>query len=216
MRINALSMLFFYYIILFLFFGRTAICQSIILKPYIDDFKYYYCYYSYLNEDTVKMILYKSDIVNDSEVVFDSIFRYPEIFYNNKLVYKVKADEIIEGYFSYKEEDIKIVNVNNKYYYFVLINKDLWYNEYVIFDVLTGRNVRIEYNDEKYFGDIDNDGYYEVGGSVFDEGAAYSPTLIYKLASTIQLDSLLSKKLTLERYIEFHGFHYLEEHVKRK
>lgn len=223
MRINALSMLFFYYIILFLFFGKTAKCQSILLKPHFEEFENYYCYYSIINVDTIKIKFQKTDIIHEFEPDLDSIFQFPKIYYNNKLVFSVKSNNYeVELYsytnsdcYSYKKADIKIINVNNRYFYVVFIRIDPLDEEFVIFNLQSGEIKRVPFFNKKYFGDLDNDGFFEIGGGkpievTYDEIGSkmgnYRITFIIELGSTIYLDSLLTKKFTLENYFEFYGF----------
>jgi hypothetical protein len=132
---------------------------------------------------------------------------YPIIYIGNKVLYQETDGERI---FLINKSDIKIITLKqNVDYYLLLTMTDVVFEDNWL--VLKIHNQKVESINsilKQILNDIDNDGYYEIGGREPTDYACmdiekdcdslyYVPFEIFRLGKTFEYDSVLSKKLTI-------------------
>ncbi len=152
---------------------------------------------------------------NDGYVPNDSVFKCPEVFLGNKLIF---TDEEWKS-FEFKINSVKALKVKSTIY--ILLK---------IVDVLYGdRCFVIEISDNyfnthdvisKYFKNLDQDEFLELGGFYAVQGyrdgsdsGYYNPAYIFELNTRFLRDSTTSKRMTLEKFEKFHGYQTLDKAV---
>jgi len=138
----------------------------------------------------------------------DSVFMFPEILFRGN---KVQIDTTRAAY-SLKTNDIKYIDYKGIHYLLIKqfdINDDF----YEIFTIKNNQFVKIGEAFTAFLKDFDGDSILEVGGIGSREAYCskcdsmyYSPALLYKLGKEFVLDSISSKKLTIESNGIFLGF----------
>jgi hypothetical protein len=147
--------------------------------------------------------------IDDGYTKEDSVFYSPEIIIGKRIVFKLSNDDAYKITCS----SIQVLNINTNNNYILLKDIDNLFGEkYKVIHIRDGI-VSTFTSFANILGDIDDDGFYEIGGFSDIEGYCrdcdsgyYSPVVIYKLGEKFVLDSIISKKLTLEKYEAFLGY----------
>jgi len=160
-------------------------------------------------------------IGNDSVFIKSETVEYwqvnPIVYLGNDIIYTEPIDS--RNLFSINQSDVKIIQLPFTNIAYILLTKndppfdDKWL-------ILRVHNKRVEgtYTAIKQIlNNIDNDGFFRIGGRAFTEAVCldcdsilYSPYRIFKLSETVDFDSALSEKLTFKLYGTFLGFNYID------
>lgn len=147
----------------------------------------------------------------------DSVFYSPEIIIGKRIVFKFSNNDA----YKISCSSIQVLNINSSNNYILLKDTDNLFGEkYKVIHIRDGK-VSTFTSFASILGDIDDDGFYEVGGFSDIEGYCrdcdsgyYSPAVIYKLGEMFLLDSINSKGLTLDKYEIFLGYNILYTPVR--
>jgi hypothetical protein len=147
---------------------------------------------------------------------------HPTIYLNNKVIYKETNGS---KDFLISKSETKIVSLKNNIDEYILLTMvdppfvDKWF-------ILRVHNQKIEQTGsaiKEIFNDIDNDGYYEIGGRELTDAVCldcdsilYQPYKIYKLGNELEFDSILSKNLTIKLYGTYLGPNYKDTVLQQK
>ncbi len=173
-----------------------------------------------LGNDTLNVQINNSDIFqSDGFFKEDSLFILTKIYLNDSVIYLEDKFLLIE----FKANSISYISIDELNGYILFHERDpLAKKKLCIFQV-TDNEITKRYALATFFGDIDNDGFVEVGGFPLIEGycqscdsAFYTPAFIYELNTEFFLDSNLSRIITETRYYEFLGFHAIHNPVPIK
>ena len=167
-------------------------------------------------------ILFAGLIGNDSVFIKSDTIEFDWqrnliIYLGDKILYKDNGKSI----YLINSSNVKIIQLAFQKIAYILITEKMLPEEdqWVIFKVYN-QQVELIYHwvYEDLLEDIDNDGFFEVGGRGLIESVCmgcdscyYGPFEIYKLNETFEFDTVLSKKLTKELYgifLEFDNYNY--------
>lgn len=161
------------------------------------------------NQEIINIRLKPANLLEDDGFLkYDSVYQFPKLFLGDKLLYK----ETNRRPYSFKLNDINVIYLEN-IFYILLTYKDVLYGDKkIVFKVDNDRINQFTVGSD-YFGDLDSDGFIEIGGAGNIEGYGnnadsgyYNPVKIYEFNNNFLLDSNMSKKITLEVFEEFKGF----------
>ena len=167
---------------------------------------------------------------NESEALFvgllgnDSVFIKSDIIerdlHSNIVVYlgkEVLYKDENRNFYLISLSGIKIIQLKNQKIAYILITKDdtPFDDKWFILKVYNGQVKETYTVLKEILEDVDNDGFFEVGGISTTESPCenylcdstyYTPYKIYKLNERFEFDTILSKKYTIEFYGTFLGF----------
>jgi len=133
------------------------------------------------------------------------------LYLGNDVLYK----DVDRDFYLISLANVQIIQLKNQKIAYILITKDdtPFDDKWFILRVYN-RQVKGTYTVLiDILKDIDNDGFFEVGGIPSLEAACldcdsvyYQPYRIYKLNETFEFDTILSKKYTIDAYGTFLGF----------
>ncbi len=170
------------------------------------------------NNDTIFVKVDNENLkIDDGYTKEDSVYYSPEIIIGKRIVFKFSNNDA----YLISCSNIQVLNINSSNNYILLKDIDNLFGEkYKVIHIRDGI-VSTFTSFASILGDIDDDGFYEVGGSSDIEGYSrdcdsgyYSPALIYKLGDKFVLDSINSKRLTLDKYEIFLGYNILYTPVR--
>lgn len=146
----------------------------------------------------------------------------PIIYLNRKVIYKEKNGN---KEFLISQSQTKTILLKNNIDGYILITMvdppfvDKWF-------ILRVHNKKVEKTGsaiKEVFNDIDNDGYYEIGGRELTDAVCldcdsilYQPYKIFKLGNELEFDSILSKNLTIKLYGTYLGPIYKDTVLQQK
>lgn len=167
--------------------------------------------------------LLESDSVFIESKPSDSNWRVsPTIFLNNNIIYK---ETNASRTFLISQSETKIISLKNNMNGYILLTRtdppylDKWF----ILRIYNKKVVQTGYAIKEILNDIDNDGYYEVGGRELTDAVCldcdslfYQPYKIYKLGKEFEFDEILSKELTIKLYGTYLGSNYKDTVLQQK
>ena len=169
-------------------------------------------------EENESQILFVGLLGNDSVFIKSDIIERDLhsnliVYLGNDVLYKDKNRD----FYLISLSNVKIIQLKNQKIAYILITKDDTPNddEWFILKVYN-RQVKETYTVLKdILEDLDNDGFYEVGGLSTMEAVCmdcdsvyYRPFRFYKLNETFEFDSILSREFTIDFFGTFLGFDY--------
>lgn len=140
----------------------------------------------------------------------------PIVYLGNNLVYKENDADI---FFHITKTQSKIVALKNSTIGFILLTivDPPDFDKWLVIKVKDRNFLKISRINKEIFNDIDNDGFYEIGGReimetvCFDcDSMLYQPYNIYKLNEKFEFDSVLSKALTISLYSTYLGPEFVD------
>jgi hypothetical protein len=173
------------------------------------------------NETQSAGTLFLGIIDNDTLFVkATSVIEYGDTLYESPAIYKgsnVLYQDTSNNQFIINETICFMKKVNSTYYVFLNMFDAPFANKWHIVEIYNN-HVKVYKNIlQDIFKDINNDGFYEVGGAhmvsavcLDCDSSIYSPYLIYSLKDKLIFDSLLSVKLTEDAYGTFLGFDVID------
>jgi len=164
----------------------------------------------------------KDDSVFVSSQTIENDWQTNIIVYLGNLVLYKESDKNL---FHISRSNTKIIQLNTKDVAYILLTQvdvpatDKW----LILKVDNKQVIDTYIVIKQIFKDMDNDGFFEIGGREFTDAACidcdsiyYSPFKIFKLNQTFEFDSVLSKELTIRLYGTFLGFDYNDTILKEQ
>lgn len=178
-------------------------------KIYEENDKLYFHLGKYKDEILLIQAEKENLLLSDGFTESGSVFMHPKVFHGDKIIYTDGTRRI----YSLKNEDITLTNNVFDTKYLILKVIDVLFQDKFCIIGIDNSEVFVSFSLSDYLGDIDNDGFVEIGGFGIIEGYCsdcdsgyYSPAKIYELNKTCRFDSTTSKKMTLERYDKFLGY----------
>ena len=169
------------------------------------------------NNDTIRLEALNHHFRRDDGIkMSDSICDNTNFYIGNNLVFNEKSESLV-----LKLDVIKVVHVNSVFYVIIARRDPLFGNDWKIYKFQNNGYVESYAALSDIFEDLDSDGIIEIGGIGSIEGYCqtcdsqyYRPYYIYELSDQFQLDSVMSKKKTLDIYENFWGYEYKYVPVK--
>ncbi|NCC99671.1 MAG: hypothetical protein EOL95_08245 [Bacteroidia bacterium] len=160
-------------------------------------------------------LLGKDSVFINAKSLDDNTFINPIISLNNNLIYDSKENESI---FLLDNKNVRIIPIHANVGYIMLTTKDSpFIDKWFVILVNNKKVIKMAYVIKEFFNDIDNDGYYEIGGRELTDAVCldcdsvlYQPFMMYKLDNHFEFDSILSRKMTKKTYGVYLGNHYVD------